>query len=125
MQARDENEPDGQHGQNGQEQVWMQLIKQLWRSINQGRKINQWSTTDQGHVSDSQTASAPLIALFVLAFCFAMPVSADLSQVESRIVEVAKQQKEPAIALLEEVVNINSGTMNLAGVKAVGEVFQR
>ena len=46
-----------------------------------------------------------------------MPVSADLSQVESRIVEIAKQQREPAIALLEEVVNINSGTMNLAGSK--------
>ena len=116
MQARDENEPDGQ---NGQEQMWMQAIKQLWR------KINKWRKTDQGHVSDSQTVSAPLMGLFVLAFCFAMPVSADLSQVESRIAEIAKQQKDPAVALLEEVVNINSGTMNLAGVKAVGKVFQR
>ena len=97
----------------------MRLIKQLWRQINPGRKSN------PGHKSDSQTVSAPLMGLFVLAICFAMPVSADLSQVESRIVEIAKQQKEPAIALLEEVVNINSGTMNLAGVKAVGEVFQR
>ena len=53
----------------------MQLIKQLWRKINQGRK------TDQGHVSDSQTVSAPFMGLFVLACCFAMPVPADLSQV--------------------------------------------
>ena len=76
-------------------------------------------------MSGSQTAGAPFMGLFVLAFCFAMPVSAELSQVESRIAEVAKQQKDPAVALLEEVVNINSGTMNLAGVKAVGKVFQR
>ena len=73
----------------------MQLIKQLWRKINQGRK------TDQGHVSDSQTVSAPFMGLFVLACCFAMPVLADLSQVESRIAEIAKQQKDPAVDLLE------------------------
>ena len=74
----------------------MQLIEQLWR------KINQWRKTDQGHVSDSQTVSAPLMGLFVLALCLAIPVSADLSQVESRIAEIAKQQKDPAVALLED-----------------------
>ena len=40
MQARHENEPAGQNGQRGQEQMWMQLIKQLWRKINQGRAQN-------------------------------------------------------------------------------------
>lgn len=30
-----------------------------------------------------------------------------------------------ALALLERVVNINSGTMNLAGVRAVGDIFTR
>ena len=56
----------------------MQLIEQLWRKINQGRKINQWRKTDRGQVSDSPTVSAPLMGLFVLALCLAIPVSADL-----------------------------------------------
>ena len=81
----------------------MKLIKQLWRKINRGLK------THQGYEAGSQTDNAQRMGLLVLAYCLAMPASADLSQVESRIVEVAKQQKEPAIALLEEVVNINSG----------------
>ena len=52
-------------------------------------------------------------------------VSAELTAVESRLAEIAKQQKAPAIALLEQVVNINSGTMNHAGVKQVADVFDQ
>ena len=52
-------------------------------------------------------------------------VSAELNEVESRLAEIAKQQKAPAIALLEQVVNINSGTMNHAGVKQVADVFEQ
>jgi len=33
--------------------------------------------------------------------------------------------EEQALALLERVVNINSGSMNFAGVRAVGDVFRR
>ena len=33
-------------------------------------------------------------------------------------------QNDDALALLERVVNINSGTQNLAGVRAVGDVFR-
>ncbi len=43
---------------------------------------------------------------------------------ERAIVEHVKSQQEPAVALLEQVVNINSGTMNFAGVRAVGDVFR-
>lgn len=42
---------------------------------------------------------------------------------EQALVAYVKTQQEPAVELLEKVVNINSGTMNLAGVHAVGEVF--
>ena len=51
--------------------------------------------------------------------------SAELMPVESRLAEIARQQKVPAIALLERVVNINSGTMNHAGVKQVADVFDQ
>lgn len=46
-----------------------------------------------------------------------------LSRMEKKIVERVNRYDQEAIDFLEKVVNINSGTMNLAGVKAVGNVF--
>ena len=46
-----------------------------------------------------------------------------LSRMEKKIVERVNRYDQEAIDFLEKVVNINSGTMNLAGVKAVGTVF--
>jgi len=72
-------------------------------------------------------SKAPLKRFMVLVsivfFCSGQ-VFADLTPVESRLVEIAKAQKEPAIALLERVVNINSGTMNHLGVKQVADIFE-
>ena len=42
---------------------------------------------------------------------------------EQRVVEAVDRNNADAVALLERVVNVNSGTMNLKGVKAVGEIF--
>ena len=50
-------------------------------------------------------------------------VAADLTELENRIIAIAERDKEPAIQLLAKTVNINSGTMNHQGVKAVGDVF--
>jgi glutamate carboxypeptidase len=50
-------------------------------------------------------------------------VTADLTELENKIIAIAERDKESAIALLARTVNINSGTMNHLGVKAVGEVF--
>ena len=61
----------------------------------------------------------------VLMIGSAGQIQAGLSADELRLIEIAQQQQEPAIALLEEVVNINSGTMNHAGVKQVADVFAR
>ena len=52
-------------------------------------------------------------------------VVAELTPVESRLAEIARQQKAPATALLERVVNINSGTMNHSGIKQVADVFDQ
>lgn len=54
-----------------------------------------------------------------------VPVLAALDDSERRIVAAVEAGNDSALALLEEVVNINSGTMNARGVAAVGAVFQR
>ena len=46
------------------------------------------------------------------------------SPVERQIVQSIDAENGAALALLEKVVNINSGSQNLAGVKAVGDVFR-
>lgn len=46
-----------------------------------------------------------------------------LSRTEKKIVEKVKAMDEASIDFLEKVVNINSGTMNLTGVKKVGDEF--
>jgi glutamate carboxypeptidase len=60
--------------------------------------------------------------------CAVMTVRADaplpLDPVEQQIVAAVDRQNDAALALLEGVVNINSGTTNLAGVRAVGERFR-
>lgn len=60
----------------------------------------------------------PLAAL-ALALAAALP-AADLDPVEARIVASIDRHQARDLALLEELVAINSGTMNLAGVRAVG-----
>ena len=46
-----------------------------------------------------------------------------MSPIERAIVEHVRAQTTEALALLERAVNINSGTMHLAGVREVGRLF--
>lgn len=46
-----------------------------------------------------------------------------LSRQEQRIVAAAAAENERTIALLETLVNVNSGTMNFAGVEHIGEIM--
>lgn len=46
-----------------------------------------------------------------------------LDPVEAAIVRQVDEQQAQAVAFLERIVNINSGTMNLPGVREVGRVF--
>jgi len=56
---------------------------------------------------------------------FTIMLAAALSSpVEQRIVTAVDRRNDEGLALLERVVNINSGTMNLEGVRKVGEVFR-
>ena len=66
-------------------------------------------------------------ALVVAAMPFAPSpaAQASLTPEESRIIAFVDKSNAEALALLERVVNINSGTQNFAGVRAVGKVFQQ
>lgn len=65
-----------------------------------------------------------LITLLVLVLFTAGSLSAQqLSRKEKRIVQTIEANNDDAIAFLERVVNINSGTLNRNGVKEVGKVF--
>lgn len=61
------------------------------------------------------------IILLALSSCFSM--NAQLNKIERKIVNNIDANTNQAIDLLKEVVNINSGSLNLEGVKLVGEKF--
>ncbi|MEE4202526.1 MAG: M20/M25/M40 family metallo-hydrolase [Halieaceae bacterium] len=62
-------------------------------------------------------------AIWMLVAC--PTAAASLTPEEQRIVDWVDAHSDEAIALLEETVNISSGTMNHDGVKAVGQVMSR
>ena len=59
-----------------------------------------------------------------LALLAATPAQAQLNATERRIGETVTQESERNVALLERMVNQNSGTLNLAGVRAVGDMVR-
>lgn len=64
--------------------------------------------------------------LFVFAFLWSANIySQNLTEVEKKLVEIIDKNYQETVALLEETVNINSGTFNLEGVREVGRVFER
>ena len=54
----------------------------------------------------------------------AQPAAARLSPTEQRVVRAVDSHNAEALALLERIVNINSGTMNFAGVRKVGDALR-
>lgn len=62
-----------------------------------------------------------------LALCAALSncANAQLSSAEQQLSDYIDAHHDEAIALLEKVVNINSGTQNFAGVQEVGEIFSK
>jgi len=67
----------------------------------------------------------PMSVCARLAFLIAFSVmqSASLTQDERRLVAAVDAHNGESLALLERVVNINSGTQNFEGVREVGRVF--
>ena len=61
-----------------------------------------------------------LMGIFFVSFAF----SEGLNKAEKKIQKYVEKHTEEAIGLLEKVVNINSGTLNIDGNKTVGKIFQ-
>lgn len=64
--------------------------------------------------------------LFILLlFISFQSFSQKLTKTERQLVDLIDKNYEETVALLEETVNINSGTLNMEGVLEVGRVFER
>jgi len=63
-----------------------------------------------------------LIVLLPFLLCYSL--AAQSSKQEKKILKTIERNNSEALEFLETVVNINSGTLNLEGVKEVGMVFK-
>ncbi|MBA3511079.1 M20/M25/M40 family metallo-hydrolase [Sphingomonas sp.] len=63
-----------------------------------------------------------LAAAFALSFAF--PAAAELSRPELAMIQTVDAEQERTVAMLGRWVDQNSGTMNFAGVKAVGDMLR-
>ena len=64
------------------------------------------------------------ILAIAAAACLALPAHAALSPAEKRMSAVVEAQYEQSVALLQRLVDQNSGSMNLAGVETVGQMMR-
>ncbi|MFT3946864.1 MAG: M20/M25/M40 family metallo-hydrolase [Agriterribacter sp.] len=63
--------------------------------------------------------------VFLVFICIGLNASAQkLSSTEKKIIDAVNKQLPQTFKTLEEVVNINSGTMNVKGISASGEVLR-
>jgi len=65
-----------------------------------------------------------LIPALLLAAALPQPAFAALSAAEKKMAAMVDAEQARSIALLEKLVNVNSGTMNLAGVEQVGRMMR-
>jgi glutamate carboxypeptidase len=69
-------------------------------------------------------ATRQCCAVLALLACSTPGIAGGLDAAEQAIVDWADENADDAVLLLEETVNIGSGTMNHEGVRAVGRVMQ-
>jgi len=66
-----------------------------------------------------------LLTLFAAFAClFTVPLDARPTATEQRMISAVDAEQERTLALLEKLVNQNSGSLNLAGVEAVAEMMR-
>ncbi len=66
-----------------------------------------------------------LVSALVLVVLSTPMFAQQLSKTEKKVIAIVDEQTDEAISFLEKIVNINSGTNNLEGVKEVGMVFKK
>ncbi|MEP7001582.1 MAG: M20/M25/M40 family metallo-hydrolase, partial [bacterium] len=70
------------------------------------------------------TINLPLLFTLVASRAFAQAQPTALSHTEQSIVSAVDTHNAAALSLLEQIVNINSGTHNVAGVRQVADVLR-
>jgi glutamate carboxypeptidase len=70
-------------------------------------------------------ASLAFASLFVFEARAQKPAAGTLNRTEKAIVAAVDKRNAEGLALLERLVNINSGTMNFSGVRQVGDVLRK
>lgn len=70
-----------------------------------------------------RTPIRPALLAAAVACAASVPAAAQLSPQEQRIVRHVDAHADEAVAFLEQVVNVNSGTLNAEGVRRVGQMF--
>ncbi|WP_332817841.1 M20/M25/M40 family metallo-hydrolase [Sphingopyxis sp.] len=68
--------------------------------------------------------SLPFAALVALQLAFAPAAEAKLSKPESTMAKTVEAEQPRSLALLEKLVNQNSGSLNLEGVEKVGQMMR-
>ncbi|MBJ7501873.1 MAG: M20/M25/M40 family metallo-hydrolase [Sphingopyxis sp.] len=68
--------------------------------------------------------SLPFVALVALQLAFAPTAEAKLSKAESAMTGTVAAEQDRSLALLERLVNQNSGSLNLEGVEKVGTMMR-
>jgi len=68
--------------------------------------------------------SFSVAALAALCLAVAAPAAAKLTPAESRMLATIKTEEARTVALLEKLVNQNSGSLNLPGVEKVGQMMR-
>lgn len=66
-----------------------------------------------------------LIGVFLYFFCITISSAANLSINEQKIMAFIDTQEQSQLSLLEQLVNINSGSSNIPGVMKVGAILQK
>ena len=65
------------------------------------------------------------ILLVLVGFALGQGANAQLTKEEKKLMEYIDANMPRAIELLKESVNVNSGTLNIEGVKKVGAIYKR
>jgi hypothetical protein len=76
------------------------------------------------HAMRTLTLRTALLLVAGLAPALPRPALAVVTPLERRIVASVERHTPQALALLQRAVDQNSGTLNLAGVRAVGAMFE-
>jgi glutamate carboxypeptidase len=66
----------------------------------------------------------PLALIALISLALAAPARAELNAAERRIAATVERQSERSVTLLQRLVDQNSGTLNLDGVRAVGQMMR-